>query len=82
MPTNKPCNSSLSYLKNTDHIGRLLSRHKIKISYNSTQQIKNLRGVKAPQTLTETGVYLIPCSCRTVYIDTTKESTKTRIFEP
>ncbi|GJQ84925.1 hypothetical protein Trydic_g531 [Trypoxylus dichotomus] len=74
----------LAYLKSvTDRIGRTLERHNIRTIYKPTQQLRHqLRSLKDPRhPLTPTGVYRIPCSCRLVYIGTTKRSINTRLKE-
>ncbi|GJQ71577.1 hypothetical protein Trydic_g11280 [Trypoxylus dichotomus] len=74
----------LPYIKSvTDRIGRTLERHNVKTIYKPSPQLRHhLCSVKDPgDPLTSTGVYRIPCSCRLVYIGTTKHSINTRLKE-
>ncbi|XP_030751509.1 uncharacterized protein LOC115879021 [Sitophilus oryzae] len=67
----------------TDRIGKVLKKHNIKTIYKPTRKIRDcLRPAKDKRDpLSSAGIYRIPCSCCSVYIETTKRSVGTRLTE-
>ena len=67
----------------TDRIGRLLRKENIRTIYKPTSKIKKcLRSAKDKRDpLSGSGIYRIPGSCGSVYVETTKRSVNTRIKE-
>lgn len=66
----------------SDKIGRILSKHKIKVAYNTTTKIKNLLNpLKDKIPYNTCGVYQVPCTCGKVYIGETGRTIDTRLKE-